>query len=90
MTALTILQFQGSDVLALDFFDTRHAYDTHTHRQNTIYTNSKNNMKPGMVAHTFLISRLRRQRQAELCECKASLVYTGSSRKVRAIETDNI
>lgn len=47
-------------------------------------------MKPGMVAHTFLISRLRRQRQAELCECKASLVYTGSSRKVRAIETDNI
>lgn len=29
----------------------------------------------GMVIHIPLISALRRQRQADLCECEASLVY---------------
>ena len=36
-----------------------------------------------------LIQALRRQRQADLCEFKASLVYTMSSRTARATERDS-
>ena len=36
-----------------------------------------------------LISALRRQRQEDLCEFKASLVYTMSSRTARATERDS-
>ena len=34
--------------------------------------------------HTPLIPALERQRQTELCECKASLLYIVSSRPARA------
>ena len=39
-----------------------------------------------MVAHNFLPQVLERQRQVELCEFKARLVYRVSSRTVRAAQ----
>ena len=40
--------------------------------------------------HTPLIPTLRRQRQADLCEFEASLVYRVSSRTLSAIERDYV
>jgi hypothetical protein len=39
--------------------------------------------------YTPLILRLRRQRQVDLCELKASLVYRVSSRTVRATQRNH-
>ena len=41
-----------------------------------------------MVAHTFKV--LGRQRQADLCEFKASLFYTESSRTARATQSNPV
>jgi hypothetical protein len=40
--------------------------------------------------HTLLILVLRKQRQAELCEFEASLVYVVSSRPSRATQRDPV
>jgi hypothetical protein len=37
-----------------------------------------------MVVHTFNPSKIGRQRQVDLCEFEASLVYRASSRTARA------
>ena len=42
------------------------------------------------MQHTPLIPAFRRQRQADLCQLSASLVYILSSRTARAIEQDYI
>jgi hypothetical protein len=39
--------------------------------------------------HTPLISALRRQRQADFCEFKANVVYSMSSRRVKATQRNN-
>ena len=42
------------------------------------------------MEHTPLIPALKRQRQADLCEFEARLVYRGNSRTVRAIQRNPI
>ena len=42
------------------------------------------------MAVQALFLAFRRQRQADLCEFKASLVYTGSSRTAGAIQRDTV
>lgn len=49
---------------------------------NELNTKRTNNLGGALVAHTFDPSR---QRQAELCESEASLVYTVSSRTAKAV-----
>jgi len=44
----------------------------------------------GQWCHTPLIPALRRQRQVELCEFEASLLYKASSRTARATQTDPV
>ena len=46
-------------------------------------------LKPGVVAHTFNPST-GRQRQVDLCEFKASLVYLESSRTARTIQRNPV
>jgi hypothetical protein len=48
----------------------------------------KNNQQARMWGCTLLIPALGRQRQAEFCEFKASLVYRVSSRTARATQRD--
>ena len=43
-----------------------------------------------MVVHKSLIPALRRQKQTDLCEFKASLVYKTNSRTVRASQTNPV
>jgi hypothetical protein len=40
--------------------------------------------------HTLLDPELRRQRQVDLCELKASLIYKESSRTARAMQRDAV
>jgi hypothetical protein len=40
----------------------------------------------GVVVHAMSIPGLRREKQEDLCESQASIVYTGSSRKARATQ----
>ena len=42
-----------------------------------------------MVAHAFLIPALGRQRQVDVCEFKASLVYKMGPRTARAVTQGN-
>jgi hypothetical protein len=51
----------------------------------------KKNIQQGTgMVHTSLIPVLWRQRQVDICEFQASLVYLYSSRPVRAIKSDSI
>jgi hypothetical protein len=43
-----------------------------------------------MPAHTFYIPALRRQRQVDLCESEASLVYRVSCRLARATHRETL
>jgi hypothetical protein len=54
---------------------------THTKQTNKTKTNKKN--LPGQWWHMPLISRFGRQKQMDLCEFKAILVYRSSSRIAR-------
>ena len=46
--------------------------------------NKNKTHEPGVVVHTLLISAFRGQKQADLCEFEASLIYRVSSRIARA------
>ena len=45
--------------------------------------------RAGQWWHTPLIPALGRQRQVDLCECEASLVYRTSSKTARAVTQRN-
>jgi hypothetical protein len=59
------------------------------------YSTTKNNEIKKIAGarawwHTPLIPALRRQRQADLCECENSLIYGGSSRTARATQRNPV
>jgi hypothetical protein len=54
---------------------------------NHLLRNKAKQTKAGQWWYKPLIPGLRRQRQVDLCESEASLVYRGSSRTARAIKT---